>query len=89
MPFSYEDYCAFCSIVKERRDRKRGIAAVVRFSVPNKQKVIELTFLNIVEEKRNERNKKNNAGRFGLSVTSNQTVIELLDSLIKPQISSV
>ena len=81
MPFSYGNYCEFCNVVEERENRKRGIAAV-GFSVPNNQKVIELTFLNVVEE-RYERNERT-TGRFGLSVTSDQTVITLLHSLIKP-----
>ena len=70
--------------MKERKNRKRGIAAAGEFgfSVPNNQKVIELTFLNVVEE-RYERNERT-AGGFCLSITSNQTVIKLLDSLIKP-----
>ena len=90
MPFSYDNYRKFCNVVEERQNRKRGIAAV-GFSVPNNQNVIELTFLDVVEERyerRFERNERT-AGGFGSSVTSDQTVITLLDSLIKPRCPTV
>ena len=44
-----DKYHAYRSAVKGISDRKRRIAAIVDFTVPNNQKVIELTFLDIVE----------------------------------------
>ena len=90
MHYDYEDYRKFRNVVKEKKKRKRGTAAV-GFSVHNNRKVIELTFLDVVEERykrRFERNKRTTGG-FGSSVTSDQTVITLLDSLIKPRCPTV